>query len=173
MKRIAFLVVAIAAVAGVLAFLALASGRADDQAVPIFGITIPHGYRDWRLVSVAHEEGTLHSFAAILGNDVAIKAYREEKLPYPDGTIIAALHYGHVPSEENDKVFGDPQSFVPGPPTNVQFMVKDSKKYASTGGWGFAHFDKDGKPGSEALLKTCAPCHAKASRDFVFTRYAP
>jgi cytochrome P460 len=173
MGRIAFLVVAIAAVAGIVASLAPAPGRADDEAVPIFGIKIPAGYRDWRLVSVAHEEGSLHSFAAILGNDVAIKAYRDGKLPYPDGTIIAALHYGHVPSEENDKVFGDPQSFVPGPPTNVQFMVKDSKKFASTGGWGFAHFGADGKPGGEALLKTCAPCHAKASRDFVFTRYAP
>ena len=41
---------------------------------------------------MAHEEGDLHSFAAILGNDVTIKAYREKKLPYPDGTIIAALH---------------------------------------------------------------------------------
>ena len=102
---------------------------------------------------MAHEEGSLHSFAAILGNDVAIKAYRDRKLPFPDGTIIAALHYSHVPSEENNKVFGDPQSFVPGPPTNVQFMVKESKKYATTGGWGFAHFDKDGKPGTEAALK--------------------
>jgi cytochrome P460 len=173
MKRIAFLVVVVATVAGVVASMAPASGRADDEAVPIFGIKIPAGYRDWKLISVAHEEGNLNSFAAVLGNDVAIKAYREGKLPYPDGTVIAALHYGHVPSEENDKVFGDPQSFVPGPPTNVQFMVKDSKKYASTGGWGFAHFNKDGKPGDEALLKTCSPCHAKASRDFVFTRYAP
>src|SRR6266849_3541179 len=151
MKRLAFLVVAIAAVAGVVASLAPASGRADDEAVPIFGIKIPPGYRDWRLVAVAHEEGNLHSFAASLGNDVAIKAYSEGKLPYPDGTVIAGLHYGHVPSEENDKVIGDPQSFVPGPPTNVQFMVKDSKKYASTGGWRFAHFRKDGKPGDEAL----------------------
>lgn len=103
--------------------------------MPIYGIKIPPGYRDWRLVSVAHEEGSLHSFAAILGNDVAIKAYRNEKLPFPDGTVIAALHYSHTPSAENDKVFGDPQSFVPGPQTNVQFMVKDSTKFASTGGW--------------------------------------
>jgi len=52
-------------------------------------------------------------------------------------------------------------------------MVKDSKKYTATGGWGFAHF-KDGKPGDEAFMKTCFPCHnqAKAS-DLVFTRYAP
>ncbi len=173
MKRIIFLAVAVATVFGLVASMSPASGRAEDDAVPIFGIKIPAGYRDWRLISVAHEEGNLHSFAAILGNDVAIKAYREAKLPYPDGTIIAALHYGHVPSEENDKVFGNPQSFVPGPATNIQFMVKDSKKYASTGGWGFAHFNKDGKPGDETLLKTCFPCHAKASRDFVFTQYAP
>ena len=173
MKRIAFLGLALATVAGAIASMALASPRPDDQAVPIFGIKIPPGYRNWRLISVAHEEGNLHSFAAILGNDLAIEAYREGKLPYPDGTIIAALHYGHVASEENDKVFGDPQSFVPGPPTNVQFMVKDSKKYAATGGWGFGHFNKDGTIGNDALMKTCFPCHAKASRDFVFTRYAP
>jgi hypothetical protein len=51
-------------------------------------------------------------------------------------------------------------------------MVKDVNKYAATGGWGFAHFNKDGTPGDEVMLKTCSPCHAKASRDFVFTQYA-
>jgi hypothetical protein len=108
-----------------------------------------------------------------LGNDIAIKAYREGKLPCPDGTIIAALHYRHVPSEENNKVFGRSQSFVAGAATNIQFMVKDSTKYAATGGWGFAHF-QDGKPGAEALMKTCFPCHDQAkARDLVFTRYAP
>jgi hypothetical protein len=65
---------------------------------------------------------------------------------------------GDVPSEENNKVFGRSQSFVAGAATNVQFMVKDSKKYIATGGWGFAQF-KDGKPADEALLKTCFPCH--------------
>ena len=173
MKEIAFLLVAVAMGAGAIALTAPASGQGSGEAVPIYGITIPPGYRDWQFISVAHEEGNLHSFAAILGNDVAMKAYRAGTLPFPDGTIIAALHYSHVPSEENNKVFGDPQSFVPGPRTNVQFMVKDSKKYASTGGWGYAHFDKDGEPGTEAQLKTCAPCHAMASRDSVFTKYAP
>ena len=173
LRRIVFLSIAGVVLAGAVAFRATESGYADDDVTPVFVTKIPPGYRDWRLISVAHEEGNLHSFAAILGNDVAIKAYRDGKLPYPDGTIIAALHYGHVPSEENDKVFGDPQSFVPGPPTNTQFMVKDSKKYASTGGWGFGHFNKDGTPGIDAQLKTCFPCHAKASRDLVFTRYAP
>jgi hypothetical protein len=173
MKRIALLLVASATVACLVAYMAPALGQADEVAAPIFVTKIPAGYRDLRLISVAHEEGNLNSFAAILGNDVAIKAYREGKLSYPDGTIIAALHYSYVPSEEDNKVFGRPQSFVPGSPTNIQFMVKDSKKYVSTGGWGFGHFNNDGKPGAEALLKTCFPCHAKASSDFVFTRYAP
>jgi hypothetical protein len=53
-------------------------------------------------------------------------------------------------------------------------MVKDSTKYASTGGWGFAQFNNDGKPADEATHKTCFPCHEPAKeRDFVFTRYAP
>ena len=78
----------------------------DEEAGPVIVQETPSGYRDWRLISVAHEEGNLHSFAAVLGNDVAIKAYRERELPFPDGTIIAALHYHHVSSEENNKVFG-------------------------------------------------------------------
>jgi hypothetical protein len=172
-KRIAFLLIAVVTVVGAATLMAPASGHANDDATAVFVTKIPPGFRDWRLISVAHEEGNLHSFAAVLGNDIAIKAYRDGTLPYPDGTIIAALHYGHVASEENNKAFGDPQSFVPGPATNVQFMVKDSKKYAATGGWGFGHFNKDGTPGTDAQLKTCFPCHAKASRDFVFTRYAP
>jgi len=173
MKRITFLLVVVATMAGVVAYTGPASGQAGGEAAPVFIDKIPAGYRDWKLISVSHEEGNLHSLGAVLGNDVAIKAYRDGTLPYPDGSIIAALHYGHVASEENDKVFGDPQSFVPGPPTNTQFMVKDSKKYASTSGWGFGHFNKDGSLGTDAQLKTCFPCHAKASRDFVFTRYAP
>jgi hypothetical protein len=156
------------------ALIALAAGRPDDEAAPLFGIKIQHGYRDWKLISVAHEEGNLNDLRAVLGNDVAIKAYREGKLSFPDGTIIARLAWSYVPSEENNKVFGRSQSFVAGSATNVQFMVKDSKKYAATGGWGFAQF-KDGKPDADAaVLKTCFPCHEPIkARDYVFTRYAP
>src|ERR1700759_5002908 len=101
------------------------------MAAPIFGVKIPPGYRDWRLISVAHEEGKLNDFRAILGNDVAIKAAREETLPYPDGTIIARLAWSYDPLEESSKAFGRLQSFVAGSPKNgVQFMVKDSGKYA-------------------------------------------
>jgi Cytochrome P460 len=150
-----------------------AFGQADEAAASIFGINLPSGYRDWKLMSVAHEEGDLNDLRAILGNDVAIKACREGRLPFPDGTIIARLAWNYVPSEENNKVFGRSQSFVAGLPKNgVQFMVKDSKKYASTGGWGFAQFNA-GKPANEAVHKTCFSCHEPVKdRDFVFTRYA-
>jgi hypothetical protein len=173
LKRIAFLLFAVAAVAGVVSFTAPASGHTDGEVAPIFGIKIPPGYRDWKLISVAHEEGNLNDLRALLGNDIAIKAYREGKLPFPDGTIIARLAWSYVPSEQNNKVFGRAQSFVAGDATNVQFMVKDSKKYAATNGWGFAQF-KDGKPDAAAALKTCFPCHEPVkARDFVFTQYAP
>src|SRR5271154_1974276 len=173
MKWVAVLLVAVATVAGVVASSAPASRHVDKEAAPIFGIKIPPGYRDWKLISVAHEEGNLNDLRALLGNDVAIKAYREGKLPFPDGTIIARLAWNYVPSEENNKVFGRPQYFVAGAATNVQFMVKDSGKYAATGGWGFAQF-KDGNPANEALLKTCFPCHVPVkAHDFVFTQYAP
>jgi len=91
MRRIVFVLVAVGALAGVVAYMAPASGQADGEAAPIFGVKIPAGYRDWRLISVAHEEGNLIDLRAILGNDVAIKASRESKPPYPDGTIIARL----------------------------------------------------------------------------------
>ncbi len=174
MRRIAFVLLANVALAGVVGTLLPVSGRADDEASPIFGIKIPAGYRDWRLISVAHEAGSLNDLRAILGNDVAIKAVREGQTPYPDGTIIARLAWSYVPLAESAAAFGHPQSFVAGPPTNgVQFMVKDSRKYSATGGWGFAQFD-DGKPASEAMQNTCFPCHETVkARDLVFNRYSP
>jgi hypothetical protein len=151
-----------------------AAAKTNQGISAIFVTEMPAGYRDWRLVSVAHEEGNLHSFAAVLGNDVAIKAFRDGVLPFPDGTIIAALHYHHVPSAENNKIFGREQSFVAGAPSNVQFMIKDSKKYGSTGGWGFGHF-QEGKPLTDKVkLSSCFECHSQnKERDLVFTRYAP
>ena len=174
MKRITLFLLAAIVLASVIALTASAPLYADDSASPIFVTKIPPGYRDWKLISVAREEGSLNDIRAILGNDKAIKAYREGKSPFPDGAIIARIAWSHDASEENNKVFGHPQSFVAGAPKNgIQFMVKDSKKYAATGGWGFAHFD-DGKPADEAMLKTCYPCHQGIkARDFVFTTYAP
>ena len=173
MKLIALLPVATAIAAGFLALTPRVSGHTDEKASPNYEIKIPDGYRDWKLISVAHEAGNLNDIRAILGNDVAIKAYREQKLPFPDGTIIARLAWKYVPSEENNKAFGREQSFVAGSPANVQFMVKDSKRYAATGGWGFGQFT-NGKPVNEAEPETCFRCHEPAkARDFIFTHYAP
>jgi hypothetical protein len=150
----------------------------SSNASPIYGVTIPAGYRDWKVISVGRlKTDKINQLRVQLGNDIAIKAFKEGKLPFPDGAMIAALHWTYVPSEANDKVlttaFPGAQSFVPGSAVNVQFMVKDSHKYASTGGWGFADF-KDGKPGDEALHEACFPCHEPAkAHDFVFAHYAP
>src|ERR1700733_7870738 len=137
MQRITWLLVAVATVAGGIASTAPASGPGGGEAAPVFGIKVFPGYRDWKLISVAHEEGNLNDIRAVLGNDIAIKAYRTGKLPFPDGSVIARLSWNYVPSEANNKVFGRAQSFVAGtqPEWYLQFMVKDSKKYASTDGW--------------------------------------
>lgn len=173
-KRITLALGAIVILAVAVAFAALASERADENSAPVFVKEIPPGYRDWRLISVAREEGDLNDIRAILGNDTAIKAYREGTLPFPEGAIIARLAWSFEASEENNRAFGRAQSFVAGHPKNgVQFMVKDSKKYAATGGWGYAHFD-DGKPAKEASMQSCFPCHQEIkSRDYIFTRYSP
>ena len=113
MRRIVFILVAVAALAGAITYMAPAAGQSSAEAVPIYGIKLPPDYRDWRLISVAHEEGALDDLRAILGNDLAIAAYREGKLPFPDGTVITALHCSQVLSAE---------------------------KYAATGGWGFTTF---------------------------------
>ena len=173
MKWLAVVVIATAVALSIFAAATFSAESADDESSPNSGLEIPPaGYRDWRLISVAHEEGNLNDLRAVLGNDAAIKAYRGGKLPFPDGAIIARLAWSYVSSEENDKAFGRHQSFVAGLPTNVQFMVKDSDKYMSTGGWGFAQFN-DGKP-DDVVVQACFSCHVPVkARDFVFTRYAP
>ena len=179
MRRITFLLLAVATLAGVVANSTPTSGQSDGDSSPIYGVKIPAGYRDWKLIAVDQllVAGKADQLRAQFGNDIAIKAYQEGTIPFPDGAIIAAIHWTRVPSEDNNKVLAGPfpgaQSFVVGSPVNVQFMVKDSKKYAATGGWGFADF-KDGKPGDTALHETCFPCHTPAKdRDYVFTHYAP
>jgi Cytochrome P460 len=173
MRASTYLVVAVVvALIAVSTYLANRPATTESEADPVFGITIPPGFRDWKVISVAHEAGNNNDLRVVLGNNIAIRAYRNGTRPFPDGTIIARLAWSYVPSDENNKVFGKDQSWVAGDPVNVQFDVKDSNKYAATGGWGFAQF-KDGKPADKALHETCFPCHALAKeRDFVFTDYA-
>jgi hypothetical protein len=177
MNRITLLLLVVAILAGVAVFTVTTARQVTAQEVAtIFVKKIPPGYRDWKVVSVAHEAGDLNDIRAVLGNDIAIKAYREGKLPFPEGAIIGRIAWSFVPSEQNNKSFGREQSFVAGAPTAayLQFMVKDSKKYAATGGWGYASFDKNVKPADDAGMKSCFPCHQVVKdRDFIFTRYTP
>jgi len=78
LKRITFLPVTVVALAGVAPCMASVSGQADGEFAPIFVTRIPPGYRDWRLISVAREEGSLNDIRAILGNDTAINPIGKE-----------------------------------------------------------------------------------------------
>jgi hypothetical protein len=133
---------------------------------PVYGVTLPPDYRRWELVSVSYQ-APFDEFRGILGNSVAIAAYREGRLPFPDGSVLVKLAWKRVPSAE---FYG---AFVPGAATTVQVMVKDSGKYAATGGWGFGRFT-EGVPADAAQHLTCFACHeAHVQRhDFVFTRWA-
>ena len=77
MKLIAFPLVGVATLVGVFAFTAPA---ANQEGAPIFVTDIPPGYRDWRLISVAHEEGNFHSFSAVLGNELALRKRGEQSV---------------------------------------------------------------------------------------------
>ena len=112
-----------------------------DEASPIFGVKIPAGYRDWRLISVAHEEGNLNDLRAILGNDVAIKAYREGKLPFPDGTIIARLAWSYDPSG------GKQQSLWPSP----IFRGRAAQERSSVYGQGLKKICRDRRLGVRSI----------------------
>jgi len=124
MNRITVLLLGVATLGGAAVFTTTTSHRAAAQeAAPIFVTKIPPGYRDWRAVSVAHEAGELNDIRAVLGNDIAIKAYREGKLPFPEGAIVGRIAWSYVSSEENNKSFGREQSFVAGSPTDLTFNL--------------------------------------------------
>src|SRR4051812_8425999 len=109
MKRIPFKAIATTALCAV----ALAASGLKDEADPVFGIKIYPGYRDWKFISVAREDGKLNDLRVVLGNEIAVKAFREGVLPFPDGAVIARIAWKSTPSEENNKAFGRDQSFVP------------------------------------------------------------
>lgn len=164
----------VAVVAAAVATIVRAADSDGDRRVALNVVSeLPAGYRDWRLVSVAREEGDLDDIRAILGNDVAVQACRDGKNEFPDGAVIARLAWSCDASAENDKIFGRKQSYVAGAPKNgVQFMAKDSKRYSTTGGLAFGQFE-DGKSVDASKLVGCFACHAAVrDRDFVFTRYA-
>ena len=147
---------------------AASAAHATPSASPIYGVTIPDGYRKWQFIAPAQETPPLDELRVVLGNPTAIAAVEKNQLPFPDGTILVKLAWKRVQSTES------PPAYVPGAATTVQVMVKDAKKYAATGGWGFGRFI-NGKAVDAAQHQTCFACHQALvkNHDYVFTRLAP
>src|SRR6516164_6358040 len=97
------------------------------------------GYEDWPVIAISENGGKI---AVIMGNPVMIDAYREgvpdNGKPFPDGAKMAKIHW--IPKKQ-EAYPGQPT--VPGTQHDVDFMVKDSKRFADSGGWGWGAFDYD------------------------------
>jgi len=170
---------------GVLAVLSGAAISAQDkytEAVP-GGLAFAEfkGYEGWQVVSVSKTE---HAFAVILANPVMIEAYQAgvpgNGKPFPDGSKMAKIHWKPEKSAEAP----DPTTEVPGALHDVDFMVRDSKRFADSGNWGWAAFNYDGAsntftPATEADqppqandAKCGFACHTIVqAKDYVFTAY--
>ena len=134
------------------------------------GISLPEGYKNWRLVAPSYRSDKNH-IRAILGNDIAIEAMRAGKTnPWPDGAILAKLAW----KNKIDEHF--PVATVPGDFVQAEFMVKNAKQYAATGGWGFARWlGMEQNPyGKDAnFVQECYACHTPVkANDYVFTKPA-
>src|SRR3954468_17239603 len=106
MNRTVLALIGVATLARVIVAAAPSSRPGGEAARAINAGALPTGYRDWRLISVAREGGSLDDIRAVLGNDVAVEAYRAGTRPFPDGAVIARLAWSCEPSEENNRAFG-------------------------------------------------------------------
>jgi len=137
------------------------------------------GYEAWQAISISPNEKVV---AVILGNPAMIAAYRAgipgNGKPVPDGAKMAKIHW----IAKANQFF--PDATVPGTLANVDFMAKDSKRFADSGGWGYAEFEYDAasdsfRPGTSTDsppqgndAKCGAACHTTVkARDYVFTDY--
>lgn len=159
---------ALAGIASVALIAAAYRGEKSSPAAPVFGVTLPDGYHDWQLIAPAQEAAPFNELRVVVGNAVAMRAFRDNQRPFPDGTVLVKRAWKRVPSAD----FAS--ASIPGAATTVQVMVKDSRRFASTGGWGYGRFI-DGRPVDEAQHRTCHACHEARvkDRDYVFTRLAP
>jgi hypothetical protein len=138
------------------------------------------GYETWQVISISHNGPML---AVITGNPAMIAAYKagipDNGKPFPDGARMAKIHWA---AKKNETAPGTP--LVAGPLHDVDFMVKDSKKYADSGGWGYGAFEYEAatdswRPGNTTDsppqsndAKCGAACHTVVkSRDYVFTEF--
>ena len=165
---------------GVLAGLLLAAQDKYTAKVP-GGLAFSEfrGYEAWQTISVSRNEKVV---AVILGNPAMINAYRAgipgNGKPVPDGAKMAKIHW----TPKQNEFF--PDATVPDKLVNVDFMMKDTKRFSDSGGWGYAVFDYDAasdmfKPGTSDDTppqgndaKCGFACHTRAkARDYVFTYY--
>ena len=138
------------------------------------------GYEGWSVIAVSFNKGLL---AVILGNPVMIKAFKAgipgNGMPFPDGARMAKIHWNQEPNEREPG-----QPVQPTTLHDVDFMVKDSKRFADSGGWGWAVFEYDtssdtfrpgdltDKPPQGHDAKCGFACHTAAkNHDYVFTAY--
>jgi hypothetical protein len=138
------------------------------------------GYETWQVISISHNGPML---AVITGNPAMIAAYKagipENGKPFPDGARMAKIHWA---ARKNETAPGTP--LVAGPLHDVDFMVKDSKKYADSGGWGYGAFEYEGatdsfrpsnttdSPPQGNDAKCGAACHTVVkNKDYVFTEF--
>jgi len=168
--------------------LAVLGGRAAVSAQDKYTLKVPgglafsefRGYESWQVISISQDGGHV---AAILGNPVMIKAYEDgipgNGKPFPDGAKMAKIHW----TPKKMETF--PAATVPGAQHDVDFMAKDSKRFADSGGWGWATFEYDAasgtftpgtladKPPQGHDAKCGFTCHTIVkARDYVFTAYA-
>jgi hypothetical protein len=144
------------------------------------------GYEDWPAVAVSYPEATMGASSMpddkldlIVANPAMIDAYRAgvpgNGKPFPDGSKIMKILW--IPKQHPE---GPYDVKVPDTLSGIGCMVKDSRRFADTGGWGYAQFDYD--PASDTFrpntalqgndAKCGAACHTLAqAKDYVFTAY--
>ena len=145
------------------------------------------GYESWQVVGPSLTDAA-NVIRVILANPVMIKAYQDgvpgNGKPFPDGSKIVKLEWRPKKITDSPFTTNTPDT-VPGDLVEVEFILKDSKKFSDTHGWGYAMFDYDAKSGTFAPAnasshppqhndaKCGATCHElAASKDFIFTEYA-
>jgi hypothetical protein len=149
--------------------LLLACGTAVFAGQPVApnGIGLYADYLNWKVIAPSYREDKGH-IRIITGNEIAVNALRAGTKPLPDGSVLAKVAW------KAEKHPSFPVATEPGAFVQVEFMVKDAKKYRDTGGWGFARFvGNDLKPyGKDAgFVSECFGCHTPvASNDYLFTK---
>jgi hypothetical protein len=143
---------------------------AADALLAPNGLVLPSGYINWRIIASSHRTDN-NTLRIILGNDKAIEAARSGRIsPWPDGSVLAKLVWKDTTHSKW------PAATVPGNFVHAEFMFKDAKKFASTGGWGFARWlGLEQKPyGKDSdFAQECFDCHLPVKdNDYLFTRPA-